>query len=116
MTGFDSHYKGIDSRYHRIVQVIDNLRKQMQEGRQPRLRETLALLLLKMVAHFQDEEAQLNVLNLPNRMQHCEHHQMICSIAAGIVHGNSVKCHLNALNHLRSTWLEHMQAFDDCDY
>ncbi|WP_136513157.1 hypothetical protein [Geomonas edaphica] len=110
-------YQGTDSRFHRIVNVIDDVACHVVEGRQHNWRESIALLLLQMVAHVQDEEDHLKVLGLPNYQQHCEHHRFICRLAARIVHGHGYGENVPAreLHFLKAQWLEHVRKFD-CDY
>ncbi|QEM67680.1 hypothetical protein FO488_05615 [Geobacter sp. FeAm09] len=103
-----------DSRYRNIIRQLDEMFEQLLYQPDKDLAADFDQLLETMMEHVGNENGCMRMVRFPQAVQHCLHHQFICSKTAELRHrfGKHREALPEELGYLRLLWLVHIQLYD----
>ena len=108
-----------DSRYRNVIRHLDGMFEQLLHQPGKDLKADFGRLLDSVMEHISSENCYMGMVNFPQAVQHCLHHQLICTKMAELHHRFNKRLEVlpEELDFIRLLWMEHIhdhdQAFEE---
>lgn len=104
---------GYDSRYVKVVAVLDEVLKNAENGHAPRVEAGLQHLLRNSLEQVRAENSTMQAICFPDRAEHEIDHFRICTTIAGLCcRWSRSRNSLNDLHELRDLVSRHISRYD----
>jgi hemerythrin len=103
-----------DSRYRNIIGQLDGMFEQLLHQPDKDLKADFDRLLDSVMEHIGSENCYMGMVIFPQAVQHCLHHQFICTKMAELRHRISKRLEVQPeeLGYIRLLWMEHIHVHD----